>query len=90
MVVIEVLSKTTEAKDRGEKAEEYRSLPSLQEYLLIAQDRYHVEHYVRQSNQQWLLTEYHELHETIQLPSINCQLRLADIYDKWELLSDET
>ncbi len=89
-VLIEVLSKSTEAKDRGEKAEEYRGLPSLQEYLLIAQDRYHVEHYVRQPDQRWLLTEYHELHETIQLPSINAQLRLADIYDKWELLHDAT
>lgn len=89
-VLIEVLSKSTEAKDRGEKAEEYRSLPSLQEYLLIAQDRYHVEHYVRQSDQQWLLTEYHDLQQTVQLSSINCQLKLADIYDKWELLHDAT
>ena len=88
-VLIEVLSKSTEAEDRGIKAEEYRTIPSLQEYLLIAQDRYHVEHYVRQSDQQWLLTEYRELHETIALNSINCQLRLADIYDKWELLSEE-
>lgn len=89
-VLAEVLSKSTEAKDRGEKAEEYRSLPSLQEYLLIAQDRYHVEHYIRQSDQRWLLTEYKELHETVQLTSINCQLKLADIYDKWELLHDAT
>jgi Uma2 family endonuclease len=88
-VLIEVLSKSTEAKDRGEKAEEYRSISSLQEYLLIAQDRYHVEHYARQSDQKWLLTEYHELHETIQLASINCQLKLADIYDKWDLLRAE-
>lgn len=89
-VLIEVLSPSTEAKDRGEKAEEYRGIASLQEYLLIAQDRYHVEHYVRQSNQQWLLTEYKELHETLLLTSINCQLKLADIYDKWELLHETT
>lgn len=89
-VLIEILSPSTEAKDRGEKAEEYRSLSSLQEYLLIAQDRYHVEHYARQPDQRWLLTEFKELHETVQLSAINCQLKLADIYDKWELLRDAT
>ncbi|MBI1759932.1 MAG: Uma2 family endonuclease [Acidobacteria bacterium] len=89
-VLIEILSPSTEAKDRGEKAEEYRGIASLQEYLLIAQDRYHVEHYARQPDQRWLLTEFKELHETVQLTSINCQLKLADIYDKWELLHDAT
>ena len=63
-------------------AEEYRSLPSLQEYLLVAQDRCHIEHYVRQNQQQWLMTEYNELNATITLNSIQCQLLLADVYDK--------
>ena len=81
-VLIEILSPSTEATDRGAKTEEYRSLPSLQEYLLVAQDRCHVEHYVRQSQQQWLMTEYNEPDATIVLASIECQLLLADVYDK--------
>lgn len=83
-VLIEVLSASTEAIDRGAKAEEYRSIESLQEYLLIAQERSHVEHYVRQNGQQWLLSEFSELDQTVELPSIQCQLALADIYDKLE------
>ena len=79
-IIIEVLSPSTEATDRGTKAEEYRSLPSLQEYLFVAQDRYHVEHYVRQGAQQWLMTEYNELNATITLASVECQLALAEIY----------
>ena len=79
-VIIEVLSPSTEATDRGAKAEEYRSLPSLQEYLFVAQDRYHVEHYVRHGAQQWLMTEYNELDAIIRLASVECQLALADVY----------
>lgn len=79
-VIIEVLSPSTEATDRGAKAEEYRSLPSLQEYLFVAQDRYHIEHFVRQGPQQWLMTEYDDLEATIRLASVECQLALVDVY----------
>ncbi len=56
-VLIEVLSTSTEAYDRGEKFAHYRKLDSLAEYLLIAQDTVHIEHYVRQPDHQWLLSE---------------------------------
>ncbi len=85
-LLIEVLSDSTEAIDRGAKFDEYRSIATLREYLLVAQDRKQVEHYVRQSDNQWLLTIYTELHQAIQLPSLNCQLTLAEIYAKLDLL----
>lgn len=81
-VLVEVLSKSTASYDRGEKFENYRKLKSLAEYLVIAQIKYHVEHYSRQPDNQWLLSETDEIQKTIHLPSIECDLALADIYDK--------
>ena len=80
--LIEVLSSSTEAYDRGEKAEHYRRLPSLAEYLLISQDKPHLEHYRRQSDNRWLLSEASQLHAAITLPAIDCTLRLAAVYDR--------
>src|SRR2546426_6586677 len=56
-VIIEVLSKSTEGYDRGEKFAHYRKLESLTDYLLVSQTKPHVEHYVRQPDNQWLLSE---------------------------------
>jgi Uma2 family endonuclease len=84
-VIIEVLSKSTEAYDRGEKSVHYRKLGSLSEYLLVSQDNSHIEHFVRQSNNQWLLTEADGLEAVIDLTSITCKLAMADVYDKVEL-----
>jgi Uma2 family endonuclease len=84
-VIIEVLSESTEGYDRGKKFEHYRKLDSLSEYILIAQDRYHVERYVRQPDNQWLLAETDNVHDTLSLTSIACNLALADIYDKVEI-----
>jgi Uma2 family endonuclease len=81
-LVVEVLSTTTEAYDRGEKSAQYRRRPSLREYLLIAQDRCRVERYVRQPDGQWLLREVSEQDGTIHLASIGCDLALADVYDR--------
>ena len=84
-VIFEVLSPSTEAYDRGEKFAHYRKLASLSEYVLISQDKPHVEHYVRQSDNQWLISEASSLQDTMHLPSINCALVLAEIYEKVEL-----
>jgi Uma2 family endonuclease len=89
-VLIEVLSPSTEAYDRGQKSMQYRRLPSLEEYLFIAQDRVQVEHYQRQPSGQWLLSEASTLHETITLPSISCVLALAEIYDKVALEAEQS
>jgi Uma2 family endonuclease len=81
-LIVEVLSPSTEAYDRGEKFRHYQRLESLQEYLLIAQDRHRVEQYVRQPDGRWLYAEAHELSATLQLPSIGCDLALSEVYDK--------
>jgi Uma2 family endonuclease len=83
--LVEVLSKSTASYDRGEKFEHYRKLDSLAEYLVIAQNKYHVEHYVRQIDNRWLLSETDDVQKTIHLSSIECDLALADIYDKVEV-----
>jgi Uma2 family endonuclease len=88
-LIVEVLSSTTEAYDRGDKFGHYRKLESLKEYVLIAQDRYHVEHYLRQSEHQWLLTEVTNPEDTVHLPSIGCHLALSDIYERLEFAGAE-
>jgi Uma2 family endonuclease len=81
-VIIEVLSKSTEGYDRGIKFMKYRRIESLLEYVLVAQDKTHVEHYARQPNGGWLLSEWMTLGEEIHLSSIDCHLKLSAIYDK--------
>ncbi len=82
-VIVEVLSPSTEAYDRGGKFAHYRRSDSLTDYVLVAQDQVRVEQYTRQ-NKQWVLTEINELDDTLRLPSIGCEVVLRDIYDKVE------
>lgn len=82
MVVVEVLSPSSEAYDRGDKFEHYKSVESLTDYILIAQNTYRVEHAVRQPDGQWTTTEYSDLQSAVTIASIACHLRLSDIYDK--------
>ena len=81
-LIIEVLSKSTESYDRGRKFIKYRRIESLKKYLLVAQDRSHIEHYTRQPDNQWLLSEAKGMRGILQLSSINCKLKLAEVYDK--------
>jgi Uma2 family endonuclease len=81
-VIIEVLSPSTEGDDRGRKAKHYRTIESLQEYVLIAQDEYRIEQYVRAENGWWRFTEATELGAAIHLASIECTLSLADVYER--------
>jgi Uma2 family endonuclease len=85
-LIVEVLSESTEAYDRGGKFAHYRKLTSLIEYVLIAQTKPHVEHYVRQPDNRWLLAEADSLHQTLHLPSIDCHLVLAEVYDKVDIV----
>ena len=80
-VLIEVLSPSTAAYDRGDKFRRYQSLDSLCEYVLISQDTVCVEHYLRQE-QDWDLTEFRSLDDLFQLVSIDCELSLQAIYAK--------
>ena len=82
VLIIEVLSDSTKDYDRGGKFEQYRTIESFVEYLLIAQDRPHVEHHTRQSDRSWLMKETNSLADTLELKSAPCRLRMADIYSK--------
>jgi Uma2 family endonuclease len=87
-VIVEVLSDSTEAYDRGEKFAHYRRLESLRDYVLIAQDKVRVEHYVRQGDQ-WVLSEVSDLSSAVHLSSIGCEVVLRDIYERVEFPSNE-
>ena len=80
-VIVEILSASTEAYDRGDKFAHYRRLASLHDYVLVSQDAVRVEHYVRQG-EKWVLSEASLLTDTVSLASIQCTLVLEDIYDK--------
>ena len=83
-VIFEILSRSTEGYDRGEKFANYRTLESLTDFIMISQYRPLVEHYARQPDETWLLTSYEGLKAVLLLPAIGCELPLADIYDKVE------
>lgn len=89
VVLIEVLSPSTEAYDRGEKFEHYKRLDSLREYILVAQDKVHVERYVHQGDQ-WVMSELSALDDVLQIDAINCSVRLGDIYERVKLSNDAT
>ena len=80
-LIVEILSPTTEAYDRGKKFSLYRTLGSLQEYVLVSQDRVQVECFKRQSAGQWLLTAASRPDDAVCLDSVGCTLPLADIYE---------
>ncbi len=82
ILIIEILSASTEAYDRGEKFQHYQFIPSLVEYILITQNKIRVEQYVRQSDRTWLYCEYQSLDDIIKLESIDCELALKEVYAK--------
>ena len=82
-LIIEVLSASTEAFDRGEKFRRYRTwLPTLQDYLLVAQDKPFIDHYHRVEENKWELVPVEGLEASLHLESVHCTLRLADVYDR--------
>ncbi len=90
ILIIEVLSPSTERYDRGRKFQHYRALASLREYVLISQDSARVERYLRQPNDEWLLADAVGLEASLELTSIQCTLLLSDVYEKVSFESDET
>ena len=90
-VIIEVSSPTTEAFDRSEKFRRYRTFnPSLTDYLIVAQNRPSVEHFSRQENGLWVIaTSVVELSESVHIASVNCALRLVEVYDRVEFPEQE-
>jgi Uma2 family endonuclease len=83
-VVFEVLSPSTEAYDRGAKFEHYRHLPSLNEYVLVAQDRMLVEQFTREGKV-WVLRVHDQMEDVLRLECIGCELRIGDLYERVSL-----
>lgn len=78
-LIVEVLSETTEAFDRGDKFSYYKSIESFSEYLLVAQHRPHVSQFVKQGDF-WINTEANSLDDTITLNSVPAEITMASIY----------
>jgi Uma2 family endonuclease len=81
VLVVEVLSESTEAFDRGKKFSSYQQIESLREYLLVSQGEFLVEHYLRQETG-WFYTRASGLDSALALPSLDCRLALSDLYSK--------
>ncbi len=81
-LLIEVLSESTEGYDRGKKFQHYRSIESLQEYVLVSQDEARIEKYVKQCDGFWVLSEAVGLDAKIKLDAIDCELALSEVFDK--------
>ncbi|HYX15403.1 MAG TPA: Uma2 family endonuclease [Nostoc sp.] len=79
--IAEVLSKSTQNYDRGEKFVAYRTIPTFQEYLLIDQYRIHVEHHVKTAAHQWLFSEYDDPAITLSLNTFELQIQIAELYE---------
>jgi Uma2 family endonuclease len=81
-LIVEVLSQSTEAYDRGGKFATYRRLPSLQEYALVSQGRALVEVFTRQEDGRWLLDETENPDGEVAFESMDCRVAMREIYDK--------
>jgi Uma2 family endonuclease len=79
-VIFEVLSDSTEDYDRGEKGDCYKTIDTLQQYVLVSQKRKRVELHSRRSSNEWLLSDYTD--ESASLTIADCTLTFADIYDQ--------
>jgi Uma2 family endonuclease len=84
--IAEVLSKSTQDYDHGEKFSAYRTIDSFREYLLIDQYSIHVEHYVKTAVNQWLLSEYDDPNITLLLSAVEAQVEIIDLYENIDSL----
>lgn len=82
VMLIEVLSDSTEGYDRGRKFQHYRSIESLDEYVLVSQNDARIEKYIKQGDGFWVLSEAVGLDSEITLDAISCTMPLAEVYDK--------
>ncbi|HEX8500966.1 MAG TPA: Uma2 family endonuclease [Pyrinomonadaceae bacterium] len=82
LLIVEVLSKSTEAFDRGAKFQAYRTIESLKEYLLVSQGTPLIEQYLKEEDGRWVLSTAAGLESSLTLPSIECTLSLNAVYDK--------
>jgi Uma2 family endonuclease len=84
-VIVEVLSDSTESFDRGKKFAHYRSIPKLTEYLLVAQDRYSVDHFWRGQSDEWGLNAVNGPDASVQFKSLKCAMAMTAVYERVEV-----
>lgn len=90
-VIIEVLSESTESFDRGEKFQRYQFWnPTLSDYLLVAQTRPVIEHFIRQADGSWTYHIYSGLEQQLFINSIHCELHLSEVYERVVFPPEET
>jgi len=82
VVLIEVLSPSTETNDRISKWSHYQRIPSLRDYVLVAQDKIRIEHYARRDDNSWILHIVENIDGFITLDSIECRLNIAEVYER--------
>src|SRR5205823_6184606 len=87
-LLVEVLSKSTEAYDRGQKWVQYQKIPALREYLLISQDSPRIERFLRNPDDTWTPTTVSGLDQTLQLPSVGVTISLAEIFHRVDFPPD--
>ena len=88
VLLVEVLSPSTEAYDRGKKFEHYRRISSMRDYLLISQDAPHIEHFHRNENQTWTLTDINGMEAKVDIASLGICLQLREVYEKVDFTSE--
>lgn len=81
VIIFEVLSKSTEIRDRGDKAVDYRKLETLTDYILVSQDKMRVEQQTRQTDGTWKILIFESADDKIYLASLKCEIVVADIYE---------
>lgn len=81
-IIVEVLSPSTQGYDHGEKFRHYRNIESLREYVLIEQESQRIEHFARQANNLWLLTDVTGPDAKLHLPTLDCAIPFAEIYEE--------
>lgn len=87
--ILEVLSPSTESKDRGEKFFRYQQIESLTDYLLVSQKMACIEHYTRQADRGWFYSITLGLSNVLHLASVDCRIPLAEVYERVEFPPEE-
>jgi len=90
MLIVEVLSKSTNNFDKEDKFRFYRSIPELREYVLVSQSEFLVEQYIKTESNEWLFREYEGETATVSFASVGVQMSISEIYVKVVFETQET
>lgn len=81
-LIVEILSPSTEAFDRGSKFTYYKSIESFNEYLLVSTERANVAQFIKQADGCWRHYEFNDLDETVKIESLDCEIHMREIYEE--------